>query len=59
MLRKVGCVGSKEVGAPQAASAIALRVQGKKVCWYLGVENSTLGVMRRGWTLMKNIMYIL
>ena len=33
MLRKVGCVGSKEVGGngSQAASAIAMRVQVKKV----------------------------
>ena len=33
MLRKVGCVGSKEVGrhGSQAASAIAMRVQAKKV----------------------------
>ena len=33
ILRKLGCVGSKEIGGhgPQAASAIAMRVQAKKV----------------------------
>jgi protein SMG6 len=43
VLRKVGCVGSKEVGGhgPQAASAIAMRVQAKKVA--AGISKTALG----------------
>ena len=45
LLRKVGCVGSKEVGGhgPQAASAIAMRVQAKKVAAGISESKTTLG----------------
>ena len=45
VLRKVGCVGSKEVGGhgPQAASAIAMRVQAKKVAAGISESKTTLG----------------
>jgi hypothetical protein len=39
----VGCVGSKEVGGPQAASAIAMRVQAKKVAAGILESKTTLG----------------
>ena len=45
ILRKVGCVGSKEVGGhgPQAASAIAMRVQAKKVAAGILESKTVLG----------------
>jgi protein SMG6 len=45
VLRKVGCVGSKEVGGcgPQAASAIAMRVQAKKVAAGILESKTALG----------------
>ena len=45
VLRKVGCVGSKEVSGhgPQAASAIAMRVQAKKVAAGILESKTTLG----------------
>ena len=45
MLRKVGCVGSKEVGrhGSQAASAIAMRVQAKKVVAGILESKTALG----------------
>jgi protein SMG6 len=43
VLRKVGCVGSKEVGGPQAASAIAMRVQAKKVAAGILESKTMLG----------------
>ena len=44
VLSKVGCVGSKEVGS-QCASAIAMRVQAKKVA--AGILESTRWTRRR------------
>jgi len=44
VLSKVGCVGSKEVGL-QCASAIAMRVQAKKVA--AGILESTRWTRRR------------
>ena len=45
VLRKVGCVGSKEVGGhgSQAASAIAMRVQAKKVAAGISESKTVLG----------------
>ena len=45
VLRKVGCVGSKEVGGhgSQAASAIAMRVQAKKVAAGISESKTMLG----------------
>jgi len=45
VLRKVGCVGSKEIGGhgSQAASAIAMRVQAKKVAAGISESRTTLG----------------
>ena len=43
VLRKVGCVGSKEVGGPQAASVIAMRVQAKKVAAGISESKTVLG----------------
>ena len=44
VLTKVGCVGSKEVGGPQAATS-AMRVQGKKVgAWILELRTAPDGV---------------
>ena len=45
VLRKVGCVGSKEVSGhgPQAASAIAMRVQAKKMAAGISESKTTLG----------------
>jgi protein SMG6 len=45
VLRKVGCVGSKEVGGhgPQVASAIAMRVQVKKVAAGILESKTALG----------------
>jgi protein SMG6 len=45
VLRKVGCVGSKEVGGhgPQAANAIGMRVQAKKVAAGILESKTALG----------------
>jgi protein SMG6 len=59
VLRKVGCVGSKEVGL-QAASAIAMRVQAKKMAaGILSRKRRLGGWMRRRWMSMKNIVSML
>ena len=59
VLRKVGCVGLKEAGGhiSQAASAIAMRMQAKKVAGGI-LESKTVlgGWMRRRWMLMKNLL---
>ena len=59
MLRKVGCVGVKEAGGhrSQAASAIAMRMQAKKVAaGILELKMALGGWMRRRWMLMKNLL---
>lgn len=43
VLRKVGCVGSKEVGGHGSQSAIAMRVQAKKVAAGILESKTTLG----------------
>jgi len=56
VLRKVGSVGLKEVGL-QAASAIAMRVQAKKITAGILESKTALGGwMRRRWMSMKNIV---
>ena len=40
VLRKVGCVGSKEVGGHGPQAAIAMSASEESGCWDLGVENS-------------------
>ena len=59
VLRKVGCVGLKEAGGhrSQAASAIAMRMQAKKVAvGILELKTVFGGWMRRRWMLMKNLL---
>ena len=59
MLRKMGCVGLKEAGGhrSQAASAIAMRMQAKKVAAGILESKTALGGwMRRRWMLMKNLL---
>ena len=43
VLRKVGCVGSKEVGGPGPQAAIAMRVQAKKVAAGISESKTVLG----------------
>ena len=57
VLRKVGCVGLKEAGGhrSQAASAIAMRMQAKKVAAGILESKTVFGGWMR-WMLMKNLL---